>query len=462
MDNDISKRVIMITIMLGSFLTPFMGSSVVVALPSIGKEFTLNAGLLNWIATSFVLTTAVFVVPCGKFADIYGRKKVLIYGLSIFTLSSILCGLSVSAFMLILFRALQGVGGAMITVTVTAIITSVYSPGERGKAIGMNVAAIYTGLSIGPVFGGIVTQHFGWRVLFFLMVPLGLIVIALLFKVKQEWSEAKGERIDYKGSLIYGVGLLCLMCGLSFIRNKWYGISLIAVGCVILIIFGIYENKITNPILDISLFKKSRILTFSSIAALINYSATYAVSFLLSLYLQYIKGFNPEQAGLILVAQPIVQALFSPLSGKLSDRVEAQKVASFGMGLCTVGLFILCFMKNDTNISIVFITLLILGFGFALFSSPNTNAVMNSVEKRYYGVASGILGAARTIGQTVSMGITSLILALFLGNSTINSSNHPSFIHGLRVSFLVFTIMCFLGIFASLARGKVKDKNRIV
>lgn len=456
MENDINKRVVMITIMLGSFLTPFMGSSVVVALPSIGKEFALNAGLINWIATSFILTTAVFVVPCGKFADIYGRKKILFYGLLIFTLSSVLCGLSINTFMLISFRALQGVGGAMISATVIAIITSVYSPGERGKAIGINVAAIYTGLSIGPVVGGIVTQHFGWRILFFMMIPLGLIVIILLSRLKQEWSEAKGERMDYKGSLIYGVGLLCLMCGLSFIRNNWYGIGLIIVGCVILIIFCIYETKIINPILDISLFKKSRILMFSSIAALINYSATYAVSFLLSLYLQYVKGFNPEQAGLILVVQPVIQALFSPLSGKLSDRVEAQKVASFGMALSTVGLLVLCFLKIGTNISVVLITLVVLGFGFALFSSPNTNAVMNSVEKRYYGVASGILGAARTIGQTVSMGITSLILTLFLGNTAISSSNNPSFIHGFTVSFVVFTIMCFLGIFASLARGKVK------
>lgn len=330
MGNDINKRVVMITTMLGSFLTPFMGSSVVVALPSIGKEFALNAGLINWIATSFILTTAVFVVPCGKFADIYGRKKILFYGLSIFTLSAIFCGVSTNAFMLISFRTLQGIGGAMISATVIAIITSVYSPGERGKAIGINVAA------------------------------------------------------------------------------------------------------------------------------------TYAVSFLLSLYLQYIKGFNPEQAGLILVVQPAVQALFSPLSVKLSDRVESQKVASFGMGLSTIGLLISCFLKIDTNVFIIFITLVILGFGFALFSSPNTNAVMNSVEKRYYGVASGILGAARTIGQTVSMGITSLILTLFWGNTTINNSNNSGFIHGIRVSFVVFTIMCFWGIFASLARGKVEDKNEIV
>jgi EmrB/QacA subfamily drug resistance transporter len=453
--DNINKKVILTITMLGAFLAPFMGSSVVVALPSISKEFSLSAGLLNWIATAYVLTTAVFVVPCGKFADIYGRKKVLLYGVLIYLISTILCGLSDSAEMLVFLRGLQGIGGAMMSATVLAITTSVFPPGERGRAIGLNVASTYTGLSLGPVLGGFVTQYLGWRSLFFIIVPLGFIIIVLLSRLKHEWSEAKGESMDYKGSLIYGLGLLCLMCGLSFIRNSWYGIALITVGSILLIIFGMFETRIDNPILDMTLFKKSKVLLFSSLAALINYSATYAVSYLISLYLQYIKGFSPQQAGLILVAQPVVQALFSPLAGRVSDRIEAQKVASFGMGLTTTGLLFLCFLRSDTNIFLIYSALLILGFGFALFSSPNTTAVMNSVEKRFYGVASGILGASRTVGQTFSMGLTSLILIVFMGDIKISSTYHPNFLVGLKASFITFTILCFLGIFASLARGKV-------
>jgi EmrB/QacA subfamily drug resistance transporter len=459
LENSINKKSILTMTMVGAFLAPFMGSSVVVALPSIGSEFSLNASLLNWIATSFVLTTAVFVIPCGKFADIYGRKKILLYGVIIYLISTILCGLSNSGLMLVLLRGLQGIGGAMMSATVLAITTSAFPPGERGRAIGLNVASTYTGLSLGPVIGGLITQYLGWRSLFFVIVPFGLVMIFLITQLKHEWSEAKGETMDYKGSIIYGLGLLFLMCGLSFIRSSWYGISLIVFGVAFLVLFGLFETRTTNPILDINMFKRSRVLIFSSLAALINYSATYAVSYLLSLYLQYIKGFNPQQAGLILVAQPAVQALFSPLAGKLSDKIEAQKVASAGMALTSIGLLFLSFLDTDTNLFVIYAALLILGFGFALFSSPNTNAVMNSVEKRFYGVASGILGASRTVGQTFSMGITSLILVVFMGNIKINSVNHPNFLVGLKATFLTFTVLCFIGIFASLARGKVEKLN---
>jgi EmrB/QacA subfamily drug resistance transporter len=455
LSNNINKKVILFITTLGAFIAPFMGSSVVVALPSIGKEFALNASLLNWIATSYVLTTSVFVVPFGKVADIFGRKKILLYGVIIYVITSILCGISTSAGMLILFRALQGVGGAMISVTVVSIITSVYTPGERGRALGINVASTYTGLSLGPFLGGLITQHLGWRNLFFIIVPIGLIIVALLFRLNHEWTEAKDENLDYKGSALFGLGLLCIMLGLSFIRNGWYGMTLIIVGTGLLIAFGIFETKINNPVLDMALFRNNRVVLFSSLAALINYSATYAISYLLSLYLQYIKGFDPQHAGFILIAQPAMQALLSPLAGRLSDRIEPQKVASIGMGITSLSLLFLAFLNNNSSIASIFIVLLVLGFGFALFSSPNTNAVMNSVEKRVYGVASGILSAARSVGQTLSMGITSLILAIFMGNVKISRTNHPNLLVSIKASFLIFTILCFMGIFASLARGKV-------
>jgi EmrB/QacA subfamily drug resistance transporter len=455
LSNNINKKVILFITTLGAFIAPFMGSSVVVALPSIGKEFALNAGLLNWIATSYVLTTSVFVVPFGKVADIFGRKKILLYGVIIYVITSILCGISTSAGMLILFRALQGVGGAMISVTVVSIITSVYTPGERGRALGINVASTYTGLSLGPFLGGLITQHLGWRNLFFIIVPIGLIIVALLFRLNHEWTEAKDENLDYKGSALFGLGLFCIMLGLSFIRNGWYGMTLIIVGTGLLIAFGIFETKINNPVLDMALFRNNRVVLFSSLAALINYSATYAISYLLSLYLQYIKGFDPQHAGFILIAQPAMQALLSPLAGRLSDRIEPQKVASIGMGITSLSLLFLAFLNNNSSIASIFIVLLVLGFGFALFSSPNTNAVMNSVEKRVYGVASGILSAARSVGQTLSMGITSLILAIFMGNVKISRTNHPNLLVSIKASFLIFTILCFMGIFASLARGKV-------
>ncbi|HEX9899696.1 MAG TPA: MFS transporter, partial [Candidatus Methylomirabilis sp.] len=198
------------------------------------------------------------------------------------------------------------------------------------------------------------------------------------------------------------------------------------------------------------------VFTFSNLAALINYSATFAVTFLLSLYLQYTKGLGPRDAGLILVSQPLVMAAFSPIAGRLSDRIEPRTVASLGMAFTVLGLVLLAFLGEGTPLAFIVATLVILGFGFALFSSPNTNAVMSSVDRRLYGVASATLGTMRLSGQMLSMGIAMLVFALYVGRVRIGAANPASFLYSLKVAFAIFAILCFFGIFASLARGRLK------
>jgi len=454
LEDKLNKKIILFVTTLGAFITPFMVSSINIALPFIGREFSMNTVLLNWVVLSYILALAVFIFPFGRIADIFGRKKLLIYGMAVFTLTSILCGLSFNAVILIASRVLQGISGASISVTVISILTSVYLPGERGKILGLNVAATYAGLSAGPFLGGFLVKYLGWRSIFFFVVPIGVTVILLLLNIKQEWAEAKDEKFDYIGSVVYGVGLFGIVCGLSLIRYFW-GPILLFIGIISIFFFGFYENKAKSPMLNVALIKSNRILTFSSIAALINYSATFAISYLLSLYLQYIKDFDPQKAGLILVAQPVVQAFFSPLTGKISDRIEPRIVASLGMALTSTGLAFFIFLTNDTNILFIISALLIVGLGFAFFSSPNTNAVMCSVEKKYYGVASGIIGTARSVGQAFSMGITSLVMVIYMGNVQISYDNYPNFLVSVRVTFFIFTILCFLGVFASIVRGTI-------
>ena len=457
MEDKQNKKIVLLVATLGAFIVPFMLSSVNIALPSISKEFAMNTVLMNWVVLSFMLPVAVFILPFGRVADIFGRKRLLIYGMSVFTLASIICGISFNAGMLIASRVLQGIGSAMISVTLISILSSVYSQGDRGRALGINVAATYIGLSSGPFLGGFLTKYLGWRSIFFLVVPIGIIVITILLNLKQNWAEAKGEEFDYKGSIIYSMGLFGVVYGLSFVRSFW-GPIFMFIGCILLIIFGFYENRVKNPILNMTLIKNNKILTFSSLAALINYSATFAISYLLSLYLQYIKGFEPQQAGLILLAQPLIQALFSPIAGGLSDRIEPRMVASLGMAITSSGLVFFIFLTENTSIGYIIAALSVVGFGFALFSSPNTNAIMGSVTKKYYGVASGIIGSARSIGQAFSMGITSLVMVFYMGNIQISRSNHPNFILSIKVTFIILTILCFFGIFASIARGK---RNKI-
>lgn len=454
MSDDINKNSALLVATLVSFLTPFMGSSVNIALPTIGVDFKMNVVSLSWIATAYLLAGAIFLVPFGKVADIYGRKKVFTYGITIYTISSFLCAISDSALMLILFRILQGFGSAMIFGTAVAILTSVFPVGERGKALGINVSAVYLGLSLGPFLGGFLTQHLGWRSIFFVNVPLGLLIILLtLWKLKGEWAEAKGEKFDLAGSVIYSLTLVAIMYGFSLLP-KSSGAFLIITGILGILFFIRWEMKQKTPVLDINLFAKNRIFAFSNLAALINYSATFAVSFLLSLYLQYIKGFSPQKAGIILVSQPLIMATFSPFAGRLSDRIEPRIVASIGMSLTTLGLFTLVFLHQNTHLELIIVSLVILGPGFAFFSSPNTNAVMNSVEKRFLGVASGTIATMRMVGQMLSMGIAMLLFALYMGRVQIVPQYYPLFLKSAKVAFIVFASLCFLGIFASLARGK--------
>ena len=239
-----------------------------------------------------------------------------------------------------------------------------------------------------------------------------------------------------------------------------WGFWLIAAGVVAVVIFVRWEIKQKHPILQIELFKNNIVFAFSNLAALINYSATFAVSFLLSLYLQYIKGFTPEKAGLILIAQPVMMAIFSPLAGILSDRIEPLIIASIGMALTTAGLVMLIFVGNGASIGFIIVSLIILGLGFGLFSSPNTNAVMGSVERKFYGVASGMLGTMRLTGQTFSLGISLLLFALYIGRVEITPEYYPLFLKSMRTAFIIMAILCFLGIFASIARGKTR--NRVI
>ena len=450
------KNTVLFIATFASFLTPFMGSAINIALPVIGKEFNANAVLLSWVASSYLLAAAMFLVPFGRMADIIGRKRIFFIGIVIFSIASLLSAFSQSVIILIVFRIFQGIGSAMLFGTGIAIIISVFPLAERGKALGINIAAVYIGLSAGPFAGGFLTQHLGWRSIFLVIVPVGLIIIILvLTKLKEEWAEAKGEHFDWKGAIIYGISLALIMYGFS-VLPEFFGCILIFLGIIGITAFIKLEITLRNPVLDMRLFKNNRVFAFSNLAAMINYSATFAVTFLLSLYLQYIKGFSPQKAGIILVAQPIVMAVFSPIYGRLSDKIEPRIVASVGMTLTTLGLFFFIFLTDKTGTQAIIADLILLGLGFAFFSSPNTNAVMSSVEKKFYGVASGTIGTMRLVGQMLSMGIAMLIFSLFIGRQEISAENFPQFLKSIKVAFIIFSIICFGGIFASLSRGKIR------
>ncbi len=447
------RRTALAVSMTSSFLTPFMGSGINVAMPFIAKEFGLSAVAIGWVVTAYMLAAAMFLVPFGRLADLVGRKRIFALGIGVNIVGTALAALAPSALFLILGRAVQGIGGAMIFGTGVATLTSVYPPGERGRALGLNTAAVYTGLSLGPVLGGFLVHAWGWRSVFWATMPIAAAALALtLLRLKGEWADARGEGFDLKGSVIFGSGLVALMYGFSRLPSL-LGVSLTAAGVLALAGFVLFELRARTPLLDLRLFRHNRIFAFSNLAALINYSATSAVAFLMSLYLQYIKGLPPQKAGLILVAQPIVMALASPFAGKLSDRSEPRLIASLGMALSASGLVLFSFLRSATGFGFIVASLICLGLGFGLFSSPNTNAVMCSVEKRHLGIASAALGTMRLSGQMLSAGITMMIFALVMGRAPIQPSVYPQFLRSVRIAFVFYALLCAAGIFASLARG---------
>lgn len=450
--NSPHNNVVLLVTTLGSFLTPFMGSTINIALPAIGREFNMNALMLGWVPTSYLLVAAMSLVPVGRIADIRGRKRIFLYGVIIFGLFSLLGGLTKNLYLFMVCRVIQGIGSAMIFGTSVAILTSVFPANQRGRVLGINVAGVYLGLSLGPFLGGILTQQLGWRSIFYVNAILGLLILCLSWKfLKPETIDSENRSFDYLGTLIYCPMLFFIMYGFSLLPVI-FGILIIIIGFVLTYIFIRWESKTTTPLFNINLFKSNSVFFFSNMAALINYSATSAVSFLLSLYLQYIKGYSPQNTGVILIAQPLTMTILSPLAGRLSDRIQPAIIASIGMGLTALGLFALNFLQATTTINMIIYCLLILGLGFGFFSSPNTNAIMSSVEKTYYGIASSTLATMRLLGQMSSMGMVMLIFSLTLGRVKITPEIYPVFLNAVKISFIVFTILCIIGIDASLKR----------
>lgn len=452
-DNTAQKQMIFIVSGISSFVVPFMMSAVNVALPDIGVRFSLSAVALGWVVSAYLLATAASLLPAGRTADILGRKGVFVLGMAVFALSSLVSAFSQSYAVLLASRVAAGIGAAMAFATGTAILMAAASPKDRGQVLGWNVAAVYLGLSMGPPLGGLITHALGWKWIFVFGAAAGLATAVLAARgLKHEAADADGESFDPAGAVLWGMALTGLMCGLTRLPGL-SGIAMVAFGGICFFMFVRWEQQSKSPLLDIRAFTGNRSFLYSNLAALINYSATMAVAFLLSLYLQYQKGLTARDAGLVLVIQPVVMAIVSPLSGRLSDRIEPRKLASAGMAVTVLVLAALSFLRRDTSLWLVRAALVVLGLCFGVFSSPNTNAVMSSVERGSYGIASSTLATMRVVGQAVSMGITTMIMTLFLGSARIAPGNLPELMKSMRVVFAVSAVLCLFGVLASLSRG---------
>ena len=458
-DGGTSKSAILFSICMAHFLNPFMLSAVGVALPVMGREFSASALQLGLVETSFVLSMAIFLLAMGRLGDIYGRRKIFQMGLLIFAFAGGLISQVNSIEMVIALRFLQGMGGAMVNATTMAILVSAFAPYERGKALGIAIASVYAGISCGPFIGGFLIELFGWRSLFYLMVPFGLLTyLVTRIKIKDEWADSRGEPFDWTGALVYAPSILLLVYGVTHLKDGGFIWGLLILANLGLVLFLLIEKRTPYPMLDIRLLLENRVFALSNLAALFNYAATFGVTFFLSLYLQYVKGMGPQQAGTILIVQPIVQTIFSPFFGRLSDRIPAAYVATSGMAFCALGLAVATRLSATSSLPVILLLLVFLGLGFALFSSPNVSMIMGSVAPRHLGVASGLSASMRTLGMLTSMMVITLIFSYTMHGQPVTLETQSAFLDSMRMALLIFCALCVVGIGCSL--GRVTSPSR--
>ena len=438
-------RMVLVAAALASFLSPFLGSMVNVAIPAIGEAYVATAESLAMLSTAYLISSVMFMVPAARIADILGRKKIFLAGIFLLAVSSVLAPFSPSIEILILCRIIEGVGVAAITSNSIALLSAVYPPQKRGAVIGYAVSAVFLGLSAGPVLGGVLTQILGWESIFYFVVVLAVFTFAAIwFSISHDIRENEGEPYDYIGTCVYMLLILTLVLGLIDLPKPW-AVGLLAVGCVVLLpLFVFVEKRTQYPVFALRLFSGNRVFTRGNLATVINFGETYAISFFLSLYLQVAGMLTPMEAGVVLVAMPFTQMIFSPLAGRISDKIDPRYLTTAGMLLMAGGLTVLLQLGAVLDLPMLLATLVLMGFAVALFASPNNNLILGSVQRREYGSANSIIGTMRQMGMVLSMGLATCFISIFLGTTTEMAENLDAFLSAMHLSFACGVVFCLI------------------
>lgn len=447
------KRAVLFAVVATQCAVPFMLSAVGVCLPAIGREYSATAISLSLVESVFLGVNAMFLLPLGRAADILGRGAVFLIGLGLFSLTSFALTLAPSMEVLLAIRAAQAVGGAMTLATGLALVYDAFPVEERGKALGLSSAGIFFGISAGPVLGGLIASHLGWRWVFNLgMAPCALALIACLRNLNWRISFKPGERFDWLGAVTSALGVGLLVFGSAHTDSPW-GLRILAAGALAVALFLVVEARAKSPLLHLGLFSSNRPFSMGLAAMSIVSSAAFGVSFLLSLYLQYGRGMTPAQAGLLLAIQPIVQCLVSPLSGRLAGKLPTHVLAGVGALLSAAGVCLAATLGADSGQGLVMSVLIVVGFGIGLFSTPSMLVVMSSVDQTRYGVASALSGQARTFGMTACMAAVTMVIAHYVGARPLGPEVFAQYLSAMRAVFIGAGVVGILGAGLSFLSG---------
>jgi len=434
-----------------------MMSMVNLAVPTIGSDFGVSAHNQSWVVMAFFLASVAFMIPMSRVSDLYGKRKIFIFGIVVVLVSSVMTALSPTFHILLISRAFTGIGTACISLTSVSMIAHVFPSAQKGFPLAINTMCIYIGASLGPGLGGLLTEMFGWRSMFLCIIPFCVLALIMIMRFKDQLRTAKGEPFDMKGSLVYGIGIVILMYGVITLPDALSAVF-IAAGAALLVVFINFQRRTKYPVLMLSLFS-GRTFRRSTFATFLNYGSAYAVIFSLSLYLQYIGGMGPGTAGLIILVQPAIQAVITPFAGRMSDKIDPRILTTSGMIMMCIGTALMTTLSKDLDMTRVYMILIATGLGYALFSAPNTNMIMSSVNVKNYNETSGVISLMRQVGMMTSVAVVMCMISVFMGTtSVVTPGMFDEFVLSMRYSFAVCFALAVIGCFmAWFSKEKIAD-----
>ena len=471
MEENIKKKLqIIFIVATGTFMSALDSSIVNISLPSISNYFNVNITTVEWIVLSYLLIISSLLLTYGRMGDLYGHKRIFNIGILIFTVGSILCALSPSIILLIIFRGIQATGAGMLMAMGPAIITINVPPGERGRSLGIIAVSVSIALAVGPVIGGLLTYYFGWQSIFLINIPIGIAAFIWSSKTIPFSKNYEVKHFDFTGALLLFLGLSAIIFPISFAgmvgwKNP-YVIGILAGGVTFIIFFIIAETRIKNPLFDLSLFKNI-LFSMSNISLLLSFMAQFVLSLLIPFYLIELRQIPESRAGLILIASPIIVMVVAPIAGYISDRFDARYICSAGMAVTALGLYLISNVKADTKIFIIIIYTIVIGFGIGAFLTPNNSAIMGSVPESRRGIASSMLATMRNLGMVLGIVISGTLFNSRLNKLTEILSaegytgtelTNRAFTGAMRTALLIATALAFVAIFTSLIRGSLNKK----
>jgi EmrB/QacA subfamily drug resistance transporter len=474
------SRAVVALVWTGLFMTTLDASIVNIGLPTIARAFgTPLSGTIEWVIIGYLVVAASLLLTVGRLSDMVGRTPIWMTGLGLFTLASVLCGAAPSVLLLIMARLLQGAGAALLLATGTAMLTDAVPPGQRGRVLGLGALAIALGTSVGPTLGGLITEHWSWRWIFYVNVPVGLVAFIAALRFLPRGARRRQGRFDPAGALLLGVGVAALTLGLSF-GGEWGWASsrllgTLAIGVVALGGALLAERHVADPIIRLALFR-NRVFSSAIASMTLSMLALFSVGFLLPFYFEELRGFSTAHSGWLLTPLPLMLAIVAPIAGTASDRHGSRLIAPLGLAINAVALFLLARLDTTSSTGDIVWRLGLAGVGQGLFQAPNTRALMETAPETEQGAASGLLATSRIAGQALSVAVAGAVF-LGLGGSAgaallalkasgahlsgpVAEPLESTFLHGFHAALTVCSAFAALGAVAALVRGPERDLSR--